>query len=185
MTAMIARFLAGALLALPLVVQAAPLKTSAGQSRVTATFWQLNVPVEAEFRRFEASIDYDAAKLERTRATMTIETASLDLGDELMNAEVGKPEWFDSKRHPKATFFTTSIKPAGPSKVIVNGTLTIKGRSLDVSFPLTIKVQGDAYVFDGQLPIRRTAFFVGEGDWLDTSLVADQVIIKFHIVASK
>lgn len=179
------RLFASALLALPLMLQAAPLKTVPAQSRVTATFWQLNVPVEATFTRFAASVDYDAAEPGRTRANMVIETASLDLGDELMNSEVAKPEWFDAARHPKATFVTTSVKPAGPGKLTVNGTLTIKGRAQDVSFPLAVKAQGNAYIFDGQLPIRRTAFRVGEGDWLDTSVVADQVIIKFHVTASK
>jgi polyisoprenoid-binding protein YceI len=44
---------------------------------------------------------------------------------------------------------------------------------------------GAQTVFQGQLPIRRLAFQVGEGEWQDTSAVADEVIIKFRIVAQR
>lgn len=179
------RLFAALVLAAPFAAGAAPLKTVSAQSHVSATFWQLNVPVEAPFTRFVANVDYDATRPALTRAGVTLETASLDLGDATMNAEVAKPEWFDAARYPKATFVTTSVKPAGPGKLTVNGTLTIKGRAQDVSFPLNVSTNGASYVFDGQLPIRRTAFKVGEGEWGDTSLVADQVVIKFHVTATK
>ena len=52
-------------------------------------------------------------------------------------------------------------------------------------FPLTVRQSGSGYLFEGQLPIRRTAFMVGEGDWLDTSMVADEVVIKFRVAARK
>ena len=185
MIAMTTRLFAALLLALPLAAAAAPLKVVRAQSSVSATFWQLNVPVEAGFNRFVATIDYDPAKPAQTRAGVTLETASLDLGDAEMNREVAKPEWFDTARYPKATFVTTSVKPAAAGKLTVNGTLTIKGRALDVSFPLTVATRGNTWVFDGQLPVRRTAFRVGEGEWLDTTLVADQVVIKFHFTAAQ
>jgi hypothetical protein len=35
------------------------------------------------------------------------------------------------------------------------------------------------------LPISRLKFDVGTGEWKDTSTVADEVTIKFHIVVSK
>jgi polyisoprenoid-binding protein YceI len=33
------------------------------------------------------------------------------------------------------------------------------------------------------VPIKRLAFGIGDGEWKDTSVVADEVIIKFRIVA--
>jgi polyisoprenoid-binding protein YceI len=52
--------LAGMCLALP--VLAATLKADLPKSKVTATFRQLNVPVEARFGKFDAQISYDPAK---------------------------------------------------------------------------------------------------------------------------
>jgi polyisoprenoid-binding protein YceI len=78
---------------------------------------------------------------------------------------------------------SSSIKPAGPGKLTVSGKLAIKGKSADVSFPLTVKSAGGKQVFEGALPIRRLAFNIGEGEWQDTSMVADEVVIKFRVSA--
>ena len=53
-----------------------------------------------------------------------------------------------------------------------------------MSFPLTLKQEAGHQVFDGALPIKRLTFNIGDGEWKDTSVVADEVIIKFHVVAS-
>ncbi|WP_305823973.1 YceI family protein [Massilia brevitalea] len=164
---------------------AAPLKTDLAKSSVSATFKQMNVPVEAKFKTFGAQIDYDAAKPEAAKATVDIGTASMDLGDPEYNREVAKKEWFNTAQFPKATFVSTSIRPAGADKLNVAGKLTIKGKTADVNFPLTVKTAGKQQVFEGQLPIKRLAFNIGEGEWKDTSMVADEVVIKFRVTAGQ
>lgn len=176
--------LATALLAAT-AAHAAPLKTDPAKSSVSATFKQMNVPVEAKFKTFSAQIDYDAAKPEASKASVDIATASMDLGDAEYNREVAKKEWFNTAQFPKATFVSTAIKPAGAGKLNVSGKLTIKGRTADVAFPLTVKAEGKQQVFEGQLPIRRLAFNIGEGEWKDTSMVADEVVIKFRVTAGQ
>ncbi len=163
------------------VAIAAPLKTDAAKSSVTATFKQMGVPVEAKFKGFTAQIDYDAAKPAASKATVEIQTASLDLGDPDYNKEVTKKEWFNTAQFPKASFVSSSIAAAGAGKLNVSGKLTIKGRSANVSFPLSVKTEAGKQVFEGQLPIKRLAFNIGEDEWKDTSMVADEVIIKFRV----
>lgn len=177
--------LLASLLAVTLAASAAPLKTDTAKSAVTATFKQMNVPVEAKFRNFSAQLDYDQARPEAARATVDIDTASLDLGDPDMNREVAKKEWFNSAQFPKANFVSSSIKPAGPGKLNITGKLTIKGKSANVSFPLTVRAEGGKQLFEGTLPIRRLAYNIGDGEWKDTSMVADEVLIKFRVVAAQ
>jgi polyisoprenoid-binding protein YceI len=167
------------------VAIAAPLKTDPAKSSVTATFKQMGVPVEAKFKQFVAQIDYDAAKPAASKASVEIQTASLDLGDPDYNKEVAKKEWFNTAQFPKASFVSTAIAPAGAGKLNVSGKLTIKGRSANVSFPLSVKAEGGKQVFEGQLPIKRLAFNIGEGEWKDTSMVADEVVIKFRVTAGQ
>lgn len=165
------------------VVSAAPLKVDPAKSSVTATFKQMGVPVEAKFKQFTAQIDYDAAKPAASKATVEIQTASLDLGDPDYNKEVTKKEWFNTAQFPKASFVSSSIAPAGAGKLNVTGKLTIKGRTANVSFPLVAKTEAGKQVFEGQLPIKRLAFNIGEDEWKDTSMVADEVVIKFRVAA--
>lgn len=174
-----------ALLGVALAASAIPLKTDAAHSSVAAVFKQMNVPVEAKFKKFSAQVDYDAAKPENGKATVDIDTASLDLGDAEMNKEVAKKDWFNAAQYPKATFTSSSIKPNGAGKLTVAGKLAIKGKTLDVSFPLTVKAEGGKQVFEGTLPIKRLAFNIGEGEWKDTSMVADDVVIKFRVTAAQ
>lgn len=175
--------LTAALLGVALTATAVPLKTDPAKSSVSAVFRQMNVPVESNFKKFSAVIDYDAGKPELAKASVDIDTASLDLGDADMNKEVAKKEWFNSAQFPKATFVSSSIKPAGAGKLTVNGKLSIKGKSTDVSFPLTVKNEAGKQVFEGALPIKRLVYAVGEGEWKDTSMVADEVVIKFRVTA--
>lgn len=175
--------LLAALLAVAAAASAAVLKADPAKSSVSAVFKQMNVPIESKFKKHNIVIDYNAAAPDTSKATVEIETASLDLGEAEMNAEVAKKDWFNSAQFPKATFVSSAIKSAGPGKLNVSGKLTIKGKAADVTFPITVKADGGKQVFDGALPIKRLAFNVGEGEWKDTSMVADEVTIKFHVVA--
>ncbi len=177
------RSLAGILLGVALVANAAPLKTDVAHSSVSAVFKQMDVPVESSFKRFDARIDYDAAHPDKASARVDIDTASFDMGQADYNKEIAKKEWFNSAQFPKASFVSSSIKPAGGGKLSVTGKLTIKGKTADVSFPLSVKAEGGKQVFEGQLPIKRRAFNVGEGEWQDTSIVADDIVIKFRVAA--
>ena len=67
----------------------------------------------------------------------------------------------------------------------MSGKLTIKGKTTDVAFPMTVKNDGARQVFEGALPIKRLTYAIGEGEWKDTSLVADDVVIKFRVTAGK
>lgn len=171
-------------LAIAIPALASALKTDTSKSTVAAVFKQMGVPVEGKFKKFTAQIDYDSTKPEASKANVEIDITSFDLGDAGFNKETQKKDWFNSAQFPKATFISTSIKPAAAGKLDVTGKLSIKGKTADVSFPLSVKKEGTAQVFDGALPIKRLAFNIGEGEWKDTSMVADEIIIKFHVVAA-
>lgn len=175
--------IAAAAIALP-ALAATALKTDAAKSKVTITFKQMNVPVDAQFKKFNAAISYDEAKPENSKANVDIDVTSFDLGDPAYNQEVQKKEWFNTAQFPKASFVSTQIKAGAAGKLDVTGKLTIKGKSNDVSFPLTVKKEGTVQVFEGTLPIKRLTYGIGDGEWKDTSLVADDVSIKFRVVAA-
>lgn len=159
------------------------------KSRITATFSQMSVPVEATFKRFKADVNYDPAAPEKTTATLQLDIASFDLGDPEYNSEVQKPEWFDAKKFAQATFVTQSVRSLAKDRLEVRGTLTIKGRAQPVVVTigvkeLGVKQTGTLREFSGLLPIKRLAFHIGEGEWAATDMVADDVMIKFSVVTA-
>jgi polyisoprenoid-binding protein YceI len=166
-------------------IAGAMLKTDTAKSSVSAVFKQMNVPVEAKFKKFNVQLDYNDAKPEASKANVEIDIGSFDLGDPQYNQEVLKKEWFNAAQFPKASFVSSTIKPGAGGKLEVSGKLTIKGKTTDISFPLSVKKDGANQIFDGSLPIKRLRYNIGEGEWQDTSMVADEVVIKFHVVTAQ
>ena len=155
--------------------------TADAKSSVAVVFKQLNVPVEGKFKQVRADVQFDPANLAAARARIDIDVASFDIGAAEYNKEVAGKDWFNAAAYPTASFTSTQIKASGAGYSVA-GSLKIKGKTSDVVIPVQYSKQGSAQVFDGVLPIKRLQFDVGSGEWKDTSLVADEVQIKFHLV---
>ena len=152
------------------------------KSRITCVSRQMNVPVEARFKKFNAQIAFDPARPAEGKARIEIDLDSFDIDNAEVNDEVRGKAWFDTKSFPKATFVSAAIKPLGGGRFEVRGPLTIKGRTQEVAAPFTFKEDAGTTAFDGAFQLRRLQFNIGEGVWKDTDTVADEVQIKFHIV---
>ena len=159
---------------------AAPI--DAAQSEVKATFKQFNVPVTGNFKKFTGDVQFNPAKPVETKATLSVDTASYDLGDAEYNKEVAGKDWFDSKNHPKATFVITGVTGTG-SNLQATGDLTIRGIKKPLKFPVRIQTAGGKHTVTGKTQVKRLDYKVGaDGEWGDTSLVADEVVIDFKLV---
>lgn len=169
-------------LAIAVVALAADGAIDVGQSTIVATFRQEGVPVDAPFKRFSGTIVYDAAHPASASASVDVEVGSLDIGDESYNAEVRKAAWFDSAHFPQGSFRSTAIKPGGADHFEATGTLSIKGKSLTVTVPITVRHTGTATAFDGSLELSRKYFGVGDPDW--DAVLDDKVRVHFHLQGS-
>jgi polyisoprenoid-binding protein YceI len=127
-----------------LFLGAAHAQVDTSKSTVTATSKQMNVPVDGTFKKFAAQLSFDPAKPAAGSAKLSIDTASYDLGDESYNAQVRGKEWFDAAQYPNATFVSSAIAPAGGNQFKVSGTLTIKGKSENVTVPVTVATRFDS-----------------------------------------
>ncbi len=162
------------------VPQAQPIDSSA--SKVSATFRQLGVPVQGAFKHIKGDVDFDPKRPAQAKASLEIDVAGFDLGDKEYNAEVAKKEWFDAKSHPKASFILGSVTPVNATQYKASGSLSIKGKTANLQFPVDIKMDSGKSVFEGKVAVNRLFFNIGEGEWKDTSLVADEVLIQFRLV---
>lgn len=167
-----------AIAALPAI--AAPIEAT--RSEIKATFKQFNVPVTGNFKKFSGDVQFNPALPTDTRATLNVETASYDLDDPEYNKAVAGKDWFDSKAHPKAVFEITGVSGTG-NNLQATGDLTIRGIKKPVKFPVKIQTTGGKHIVSGKTEVKRLDFKVGaDGEWGDTSLVADEVVIDFKLV---
>ena len=176
MTKLLSTLLLAAAL-VPAVTPAQAATLQADKSDLSFTFKQMGVPVDGKFKKFEAQLDFDPKKPEAGKIAFTVDLGSVSLGDPSFDHEVTGAPWFDTKRNGKATFVSSGIKPTGPNKYDVAGKLTIKGAVRDVVVPITL----NGGVASGAVPIKRLDFKIGDGEWADTSVVANDVTVKFKL----
>jgi polyisoprenoid-binding protein YceI len=151
------------------------------QSDISFVSKQMGVPVEGRFKKFDAQITFDPAKPEASKMAFTIDVASASFGAPETDAELPKAAWFSTAKFPQATFQSTSVKGTGPGKIEVTGKLTIKGNVRDVVVPVVLTQAGPTTTATGTFVLKRLAFKIGEGEWTDTSMVADDVQVKFKL----
>jgi polyisoprenoid-binding protein YceI len=156
----------------------------ADKSTVSFAYRQMGVAMDGQFRRLAAQLAFDPAKPAAARASIDIDLAGIDVGSAEANEEVAGKLWFNTKAFPTARFVATAVKPQGGNRYDVAGKLTIKGHTLDVVAPATVTVQNGSAAFDGSFQIKRLDYAIGEGMWADLGTVANEITIKFHILAS-
>lgn len=154
------------------------------QSRVAFGYKQMNVPMEGNFKRFTGQLQFDPAKPTLAKAAIDIQLASIDTGSTEGDEEVAGKLWFNTAQFPVARFVSTSVKPLGNNRFQVTGKMSIKGKTRDVTTPATFRQQGANGVFEGSFVLKRGDFGIGEGMWADYGTVANEVQIKFRLVAT-
>lgn len=172
--------------AAPMPAAAAPAaKLVADKSQIVFVSKQMGVPVEGSFRKFDAQIAFDPKKPEGGTVALQIDTASAAFGVPMSDAELPKAPWFDAARFPQASFQSTAIKALGDGKFEMAGKLTIKGTAKYVTVPVSIApADGHHAVATGSFTIQRLDYKVGDGEWTDTSVVGNEVQVRFKLTLS-
>ena len=152
------------------------------QSELGFTSRQMGVPVDGRFKTFNAQLVFDPKKPEAGRVAFSIDLPSVALGAPELEAELAKAPWFDSKKMPQASFQSSAIKAgSGVGRYDISGKLTIKGQTRDIVVPITLTQAGAVSTATGSFVLKRLEFKIGDGEWSDVSLVANEVQVKFKL----
>lgn len=157
-------------------------KLQADKSSISFVSKQMNVPVDGAFKKFSAKVKINPAKPELGNASVEIDLAGIDAGGAEANEEVKGKSWFDVAAYPKASFDLSSIKSLGGGKYEAAGKLSLKGKQADMRIPFAMRENKGVLEIEGGFALKRLEFGIGSGLWSDTSVVADEVQIKFHLV---
>jgi polyisoprenoid-binding protein YceI len=139
---------------------------------------------DGSFKKFDATIRYDAENLADSKFDVKIDLASVETGDDDRDGALPDSDFFHIAKFPQAQFVTTGFRHSG-SDVIADGTLSLKGISKPVSLTVKFTDKGDTATLDVATSIKRLDFNVGEGQYADTSTIGDEVKIKAHLDLKK
>lgn len=154
------------------------------ESRLAFLFTQSGSEYEGRFTQWSADIAFDPDALPASAVTVTIDMASAETGSAERDELLRSAPLFAASEHPEGRFVSDEIVAAG-SGYEARGTLTLRGVAREVVLPFTLEIDESRAEAEGRLDIRRLDYGIGQGQWQDTSMVADAVAIVFEIRAER
>jgi polyisoprenoid-binding protein YceI len=141
---------------------------------------------EGAFNVFKGTIQVADNDPIKSSVKAEIDVASLSVDPEKLAGHLKTADFFDVAQFPKATFESTAIKAGGENGAThtVSGNLTLHGVTKSITFPATIRLQGDGVDIDAEFAINRKDFnivYPGKPD----DLIKDDVLIKLKLRAKK
>lgn len=155
-------------------------------STLTFTGKQAGDAFTGSFTRFTPVVEFDPAKPETAKISVTVDMKSATIDDKDKNESMPTKDWFFVEKFPTATFESTRVTALSSEKAYVaEGNLTIRGVSKPAALKFTFSEAGGKATVDGGAVVQRNDFGVGEGQWKDDQWIAYPVDVKFHLIATK
>ena len=89
----------------------------------------------------EAKIDFDDPA--KTTLSVTLPISGMDSGVPALNDHLNNADFFESDKHPTATFVSTSVEKTGDKTLKIIGDLTIKGITKPVTLDAVVNNSGE------------------------------------------
>jgi polyisoprenoid-binding protein YceI len=110
--------------------------------------------VRGQFREVLIGSDIDPEHPERSSAEITMQTATVDTGNEARDNDLRQSMFLEVEKYPIITFRSTSAEQTGPDTYALTGDLTIK----DTTKPVTIAVTKLGEINDPEMMGHRIAY---------------------------
>ncbi len=141
--------------------------------------WGL-VPVKGTFRRLEGGGTISPAG--EVTGSVALGAESLDTKNKKRDIHLRSADFFHSEKFPQITFGVEKVVPAGEG-VTVSGTLTVRDRSRQISFPATVEAAGDGdLTLDATVAVDRSEFGL---TWNQMGMASMKNTIAIHAVFTK
>ena len=166
-------------LLLPAAAFARDWQVDAAKSTLSFKGTYQNEGFDGRFRKFEATIAYDAADPTTSKFDVTVDLTSVDTGSSERDDTLATADFFDTSKTPKAHFVTESFAKSGDA-VEAKGNLTIRNKSRPVTLAVKFAESGDTATLDVDTTLKRADFDLGNGDdWAD---IGAEVPVHAHLV---
>lgn len=116
--------------------------------------WKL-LPLHGNFRQVAGNGTVTAAG--DASGVITVGAGSIDTKNPKRDNHLRSADFFDVASHPDFTYAADSVSLAG-SGVRITGRLTVRGRTLPVSFDASVSIADGEVWLDGQMQVNRADF---------------------------
>jgi polyisoprenoid-binding protein YceI len=148
-------------------------------STVTFKIKNFGILVNGSFTGLDGQISFDPNHLSAASFDVSIDASSIHTGNDMRDNHLREEEYFDVKNFPRIHFISTQVSGSGVNGGFqVDGKLTIKNTTKEISFPFTATAVGGDYLFKGGFKMNRKDFNVG-----GSSTISDHLELSLSVLA--
>ena len=151
--------------------------------------------IRGQFNSFSGSVFFDPEHPEKSRCEFVVKVDSIHTNNGKRDNHLRSKDFFAADKYPAMTYKSTQVSPAGANRYLLQGQLTIKDVTQDVSVELIYKGQKGSPLkknqlvagFDTRFTIDRLAYHVGSGQLYNMGVVAKEVdiLVSLELVRDK
>ena len=152
------------------------------ESKLTFVGTQAGAEFQGVFERFTADLKFDPQDLAGSRFDVKIDMASVNTKDSERDDTLKTPDLFAVKQFPGSHYVADKFAAKGGNKFTATGKLTLRNVTRDVPIEFTFEKKNGGAWLKGSAQLKRLDFGVGQGEWTDTSEVANEVKVNFTLL---
>ncbi len=151
--------------------------------------------VRGHFDKFEGTVMFSPDDLANSRFDFEVEVESVNTNNSKRDRHLNSADFFDSKKFPTMSFKSRAVKHVKDNQYTVEGTLTIKDVSKELSVPFTFfgikdfpfDEKSEVAGFEARMTLDRLAYNVGSGKYVDMGVVGQgvEVLISMEVLRKK
>ena len=149
---------------LALLVFAAAQATPPAQAWKVATGYSVKFAAEGTggiFKTLKGNMVFDDKDLGGSSFNVSIDIASINTGNAMMNKHAKGDEWFDAAKYPEIKFTSKKIVKAG-NAYQATGELEMHGLKKTITIPFAFQPKGAGGLFTGSFSVNRSEFHIGK-----------------------
>jgi polyisoprenoid-binding protein YceI len=145
--------------------------------------------VNGSFQEFDGTFKFSPDDLKGSEFTFTIPVKSVYTNNEKRDNHLKSDDFFNASKYPNIKFESTGFEKKSGNNYVVNGKLTIKETTKNVSVPFEYKGKMDHPMMEGtkilglkfQTEIDRSDYKVGVGNWASDMVVGDTAEVTINM----
>ena len=157
------------------------------RSSVVFSYQEDGAEKQGQFKQFDGSLDIDGMNITQSMASISVDTASLDMGDPFREGVLQGDPWLDSDTYPAARFRLAGLEavPDRPGEFEAVGDLRIKGIVKPVRFPVMLTESNDDARASGSLRFSRSDFRLRDVVVESFVTIGPVITLSFDIIAER
>ncbi len=138
--------------------------------------------VTGKFESIDGFVELDLKDKKNNKAILSVDIKSLKVNYEKYLDLILGPVFFDSTQYPLGVLDTNKFSYNNEEELSLNIELSIKGITKKIDTELKIiNLTSDLVQIKGRLEFSRNDFNIGTGNWKNTTILKDNIIIKSNL----